>query len=42
MKPTLTALVLGLVLIVAAVITVQAKTSEPRGEKVTPATLVGE
>ena len=42
MKPTLTAIVLGLALILAAVSTVKAKTSEPRGEKVTPATLIGE
>lgn len=42
MKLFLTTFVLGLALIIAAVSSVQAKTDVPRGDTVTPATLVGE
>ncbi len=42
MKPALTAFVLGLTLIIAAVSTVQAKSADHRGNTVTPTTLVGE
>lgn len=42
MKLTLTAVALGLALMLAALSTVQAKTNDPRGDNVTPATLVGE